>query len=617
MAKNDAELQAIDQPKSRSEEYLNFLCGRAVDINALPDPYSRVEHYLEYLCHNGGIGGGGGANPFVGLTNATLNGDIITFNKSDGTTLDVRLTDFIRGELTKVGGDARYEDKIPQLNADGKIHISMIPDLSFNKIHSANNEIEANELINNGTAQIGDTIIVKDTGSVYLYVNDQAVDFGNRTIEIAFANGAVKMVNGEIPNPQGNVTVKAEHIEYDDNQIGLNGTTVQDAIKNLNDKFGDYVHKVNDTTNVGGNIHADKIVKLGADGKLSETMIPDLAITRVVPTDNRTTAEQLVASGQIQVGDVVVLTQDANKVYMYNGNTQGDFENKFIELSLGDGTVKVVNGQRPTNTGVVTIDASQINLQADTTTVQEELNKKVERWGDLEYLIEHKIANIFNKDVIIDSQRHHANGVITTESEWCRYEISCKPNEVISIAKKKHDSQVITFLNSSGNRVMSDNYTSKSVNGWQHYIITVPSNNDIEKVSINIYKPHNPLDGNSVMIYKGDKEPTTEYYPFANGYNVIIDGSKVALTFDPTGSSLASLTTHDAIIELDKKIVNAGGGTVTSVNGVMPNGGDVELTAVISHPNKNILLRVGNQDFATLECMTEQDANDIIDSFTL
>ena len=60
-----------------------------------------------------------------------------------------------------------------------------------------------------------------------------------------------------------------------------------------------------------------------------------------------------------------------------------------------------------------------------------------------------------------------------------------------------------------------------------------------------------------------------------------------------------------------------GGGTVTSVNGVMPNGGDVELTAVISHPNKNILLRVGNQDFATLECMTEQDANDIIDSFTL
>lgn len=60
MAKTDAELQALEQPQSRSEEFLNYLCGRALDINTLPIPQGRIEEFLEYLCHNGGIGGGGG-----------------------------------------------------------------------------------------------------------------------------------------------------------------------------------------------------------------------------------------------------------------------------------------------------------------------------------------------------------------------------------------------------------------------------------------------------------------------------------------------------------------------------------------------------------------------------
>lgn len=59
MAKTDAELQALEQPQSRSEEFLNYLCGRALDINTLPEPQSRIEEYLEFLCMNGGGGGGG------------------------------------------------------------------------------------------------------------------------------------------------------------------------------------------------------------------------------------------------------------------------------------------------------------------------------------------------------------------------------------------------------------------------------------------------------------------------------------------------------------------------------------------------------------------------------
>lgn len=42
---------------SRSEEFLNYIVGRAKDLNSLPVPNSRIEEYLEYLCYKGGIGG--------------------------------------------------------------------------------------------------------------------------------------------------------------------------------------------------------------------------------------------------------------------------------------------------------------------------------------------------------------------------------------------------------------------------------------------------------------------------------------------------------------------------------------------------------------------------------
>ena len=31
---------------SRSEEYLNYITGRAKNLNALPTPHSRIEEYL-------------------------------------------------------------------------------------------------------------------------------------------------------------------------------------------------------------------------------------------------------------------------------------------------------------------------------------------------------------------------------------------------------------------------------------------------------------------------------------------------------------------------------------------------------------------------------------------
>lgn len=61
---------------SRSEEFLNYIVGRATDLNSLPVAGSRIEEYLEYLCHNGGIGGGADTNSFNALSQDI---DIINF----------------------------------------------------------------------------------------------------------------------------------------------------------------------------------------------------------------------------------------------------------------------------------------------------------------------------------------------------------------------------------------------------------------------------------------------------------------------------------------------------------------------------------------------------------
>ena len=71
MAKDLASLPNV--VGSRSEEFLNYIVGRATDLNSLPVPNSRVEEYLHYLCHNRGAGGGG--NNTNALTSVRISSD--------------------------------------------------------------------------------------------------------------------------------------------------------------------------------------------------------------------------------------------------------------------------------------------------------------------------------------------------------------------------------------------------------------------------------------------------------------------------------------------------------------------------------------------------------------
>ena len=74
---------------SRSEEYLNYLVGRATDLNSLPDAGSRIEEYLQYLCYNGT---GSGGNNINALTSVRVSNDGNRYEFLDGSGV-------VRGEI--------------------------------------------------------------------------------------------------------------------------------------------------------------------------------------------------------------------------------------------------------------------------------------------------------------------------------------------------------------------------------------------------------------------------------------------------------------------------------------------------------------------------------------
>ena len=67
---------------SRSEEFLNYIVGRATDLNSLPVPNSRIEEYLQFLCYNRGAGGGG--NNTNALTSVKISSDETRYEFIDG-----------------------------------------------------------------------------------------------------------------------------------------------------------------------------------------------------------------------------------------------------------------------------------------------------------------------------------------------------------------------------------------------------------------------------------------------------------------------------------------------------------------------------------------------------
>lgn len=135
---------------------------------------------------------------------------------------------------------------------------------------------------------------------------------------------------------------------------------ISKRLEEINLASGNYVLQ-SDTTDTGGTGQQGRVVKLGADGKLHTNMLPELAINRVLMATSKNEALNMRGpnENQLQLGDVVVITGEQNKVYMCKDGTHATFENAFIELSLGDGTVKTVAGGSPNAQGNIQVTVAE------------------------------------------------------------------------------------------------------------------------------------------------------------------------------------------------------------------------------------------------------------------
>lgn len=246
----------------------------------------------------------------------------------------------------------------------------------------------------------------------------------------------------------------------------------------------------------------------------------------------------------------------------------------------------------------------------------------VEHWGSLKYTSGYKYENLLNYDSRVQGKYfpNQGAGDVQDSWHWSIFHCPVKPNEEYTVLRKFGDSGRFVFYDQQGTvvEVLELPYIN-NINDWNRNFVKVPDNPNVAHMAFcfQTYDSGLNVNGRIMLLKESNIREKLEFIPYSNGTMVVVDGDKVSIQFNNSGTTLSENNLVGAIKELDGKIANAGGGTVTSVNGVMPNGGDVVLTSVISHPNKNILLRVGNQDFATLVCMTEQEADNIINALTI
>lgn len=103
-----------------------------------------------------------------------------------------------------------------------------------------------------------------------------------------------------------------------------------------------YVLK-SETTATGGTASANKVVKLDGQGKLSESMLPAIAINEFISVSGATWQESIITS-EYQNGDVIFHT-DTQKRYLCVDRTKPFDNGRFVELNSKDGVVQSVNGK--------------------------------------------------------------------------------------------------------------------------------------------------------------------------------------------------------------------------------------------------------------------------------
>ena len=210
----------------------------------------------------------------------------------------------------------------------------------------------------NGTAQkvVELPIDKKFSNEVYFLV--RCLEKKYKVINIATENQNDDCIN--LSNPPGNT--ENATIEWRTNvkdNIAVIFLVGRESIKSLSEKLdkvnadgGLYVKQEEvSTTSV-----ANKVVRLGADGKLDKGMLPSIAINDyfTVSTFNDVQLRTITYEN----GDIVVAT-DTSKRYLCINKGTSNATTEFIELNSKDGIITSINGYRPGADGNIVVTATQ------------------------------------------------------------------------------------------------------------------------------------------------------------------------------------------------------------------------------------------------------------------
>ena len=131
-------------------------------------------------------------------------------------------------------------------------------------------------------------------------------------------------------------------------------SSLSEKINKANSDSSLYV-KHSDCTVQGGNGNAGKVAKLGDDGKLSESMLPAIALNEFFPVTANTWNESALNNITYQNGDIIYHTNTQKRYLCINRSET--FANRFVELNSKDGVVSTVNDK--TGAVVLNLEATE------------------------------------------------------------------------------------------------------------------------------------------------------------------------------------------------------------------------------------------------------------------
>lgn len=399
----------LPDAQSRVEHYLDYLCGRATDLAALPEPKSRVEHFLEYLCYHGMGAGGGATNPNC-IIDAQLNGDILTLVRDNGSTQEIDLSqlNFVKewqdleyatqSNHFNIFNPSTFEHGIfynsigyPERGDDwGNFRIVCNAGDTFTLFKKAHDSMNLALFDDNRWVQNLKVNRNNDNGWVKYIINiPQGIQVNNISIpvhkttnnyknEVMIFRGNVNAPNKYIPFTNNRVvSIDGENvaITFDSSNTSLTSSTAVDAIKELDNKVVTINNSVGvmqseldgkvDITELSTTSQANKVPQLKADGKLDISMLPDMSINSVHVVNTKDEALNLINNNTAGIGDVFIIKNPSNDVYMYVNEAGLDFDGKCVELTMSDGTVKSVNGVYANDLGEVEIAIDDIENLMD------------------------------------------------------------------------------------------------------------------------------------------------------------------------------------------------------------------------------------------------------------